>query len=70
MAFGLKKEETNASQPLPAPVPAPKLAAPAAARGGRSSGLGVDGICLVVAAVALLAAIGSSFFVMKALFVF
>ena len=72
MAFGQKKEDTNAAAaaPLAAAPTATRPLPPAVPRGGSSSGLGVDGICLIVGSVALLAAIGSLFYVMKALFVF
>ena len=71
MAFGQKKEDTNvAPAPLAAAPTATRPLPPAVPRGGSSSGLGVDGICLIVGSVALLAAIGSLFYVMKALFVF
>ena len=71
MAFGLKKKDNSAvvpqSEELPvAPAPAPLIRAQSS--GGSS--LGIGGICLIVAAVALLVTIGSQFFAMKAMFVF
>ncbi|MBR4125080.1 MAG: hypothetical protein IKR13_02650 [Victivallales bacterium] len=72
MAFGLKKKDNNAMVP-PAADDANEISAPAPVlRAQRSNGgsLGIGGICLIVAAVVLLAAIGSQFFAMKAMFVF
>lgn len=73
MAFGLKKKDNNAMVPqseelpvAPAPAPAPIIRS----QSSSGSSLGIGGICLIVAAVALLVAIGSQFFAMKAMFVF
>jgi hypothetical protein len=69
MAFGLKKKDDNAVVPQPeeqAALPPPIIRSKPA--GGSS--LGIGGICLIVAAVALLATIGGQFFAMKAMFLF
>lgn len=73
MAMLQKEEKKDVATPAvpaetaPKPAPVPVLAKPPRANGG---GLGFGGICMIVAAVLLLATIGSQFFAMKAMFVF
>ena len=70
MAFGLKKKDDNAVVPQSEELPVASVPAPIIRPQSSGSSLGIGGICLIVAAVVLLAAIGSQFYVMKAMFVF
>ena len=67
MAFGLKKSDSavvpQGEQPA---VPAPIVRAPRS----KGSSVGFADVALIVTAVVLLAAIGSQFLAMKAMFVF
>ena len=68
MAFGLKKSDSAVvpQGEQPAAAPAPIVRAPRS----KGSSVGFADVALIVTAVVLLAAIGSQFLAMKAMFVF